>query len=264
MAINSCFKGVFIFFNILLGVAGVLLLGIGILGHSIYHAPGEFDDKMSAIFFLYVTGGATLALSICGMYGAHKEKKWALIVFFTGMLLGSLGLLLMAITTSIGAPMVIQTVNNLFHESIPLDEAGTNVQKMFNVLQPELKCCGVFNGYRDWGSHVPDSCLCPSITDKCEKMTGSQRVLDTLLDTLSGGSEKLVYKEPCAPYVLNYLEKVLNSILGVCIGCAIMAFIGMVMSMTMVCKIRRESSPVTFSINPSPPRYTELHNTMEA
>uniref|UniRef100_A0A0E9T234 Uncharacterized protein n=1 Tax=Anguilla anguilla TaxID=7936 RepID=A0A0E9T234_ANGAN len=47
---------------------------------------------------------------------------------------------------------------------------------MFNKLQPELKCCGAFNGYQDWGKHVPDSCLCPSDADRCEKIVVHSRL----------------------------------------------------------------------------------------
>ncbi|KAJ8370492.1 hypothetical protein SKAU_G00105200 [Synaphobranchus kaupii] len=263
MTINNCFKGVFISLNILMGVAGSLLLGFGMLGHAHCRPPGEFE-QMSAISFLYVTGGATLALSICGVYGAHNEKKWALIVFFTGM--GALAFLVIVILTLVGGIMTIESANRLFRESVPLDKARPDVQKAINVLQPELKCCGAFDGYQDWGNHVPDSCLCPSITDKCEKMNGVELALDigNATDVLSDGSEKLVYKEPCAPYVINYMEKAINTIFVLWICGTNMAFIGMVMSMTMILKIRRESSPVTFSIKPSPPRYTELHNTMQA
>lgn len=258
--VNGGFKGVFISLNVLFGIAGVLILGLGIFGHAFYHPSEGLEHKMSGVLFLYLIGGPTLALSILGIYGACKEKKWALIVFFTGMVLGSIGLLLISIIVSVGMPMAIQSIEKVLYDSIPLDEARSDIQMMVNKLQPELKCCGAFNGYQDWGKHVPDSCLCSSNADRCEKMNGSPL---TSPDVFFDVSEKLVYKEPCAPIVIGYLQNVFNAILGICIGLAFLAFIGMVISMTMICQIRRQSSPVTFRMDPSPP-YTVLHNAMEA
>ncbi|XP_064198445.1 tetraspanin-8-like [Anguilla rostrata] len=261
--VNGCFKGVFIFFNVLFGIAGVLILGLGIFGHAFYHPSEGLEHKMSGVLFLYLIGGPTLALSILGIYGAYKEKKWALIVFFTGMVLGSIGLLLISITVSVGMPMAIQGIEKVLYDSIPLDEARSDIQMMFNKLQPELKCCGAFNGYQDWGKHVPDSCLCSSDADRCEKINGSQSALDNDPGVFVDVSKNLVYKEPCGPIVISYMQTAFNTILGICIGFAVLAFIGMVISMTMICQIRRRSSPVTFRMDPSPP-YTVLHNAMEA
>ncbi|KAJ8269297.1 hypothetical protein COCON_G00119040 [Conger conger] len=273
--VNCCFKRVFIFFNILFGFAGIVLFGLGTLGCVLYKPPEGFEHTTSGILFLFLIGGATLALSVFGIYGAQKEKKWSLIVFFTGLVLGCLGLLLISMTVSVGIPMAVQTVDHLFYQSIPLDEASQDVQKIVKKLQPELKCCGVFNGYQDWGRHVPDSCLCSSDMDTCERINGSQLASHdatapdtpshdaTAPDTPSYDSEKLVYTPPCGPLVTDYMHFVLVTILEVCIVFAIMAFVGMGMSMAMICRIRKGNSPVTFGANPSPP-YTELLNASEA
>ncbi|KAG7456132.1 hypothetical protein MATL_G00248500 [Megalops atlanticus] len=263
--VSTSLKWVFIVFNILFAIAGGVLIMIAMIGH-ISQGPEGFEQNLSGVVLLYLIGAVTMALSIIGAYGAHKEKKWALIVFFTGMVVGNACLLLLSVTVSVSIPVATQTIENYFYNAIPLDEASQDIQNVVGKLQSELNCCGVFNGYQDWGKHLPQSCLCPSYRpnmDKCEKINGSQFETYEHGSMLSEDSDKLVYKEPCAPFVTNTMRKALNIMLGICLGFAIMAFIGMAMSMTLLCQMRRQRSPVSLSMNPSGPPYKELHNAAE-
>ncbi|XP_036373508.1 tetraspanin-8-like [Megalops cyprinoides] len=263
--VSASLKWVLIVFNVLFAIAGGVLIMIAMLGH-ISQGPDGFEQNLSGVIFLYLIGAATMVLSIIGAYGAHKEKKWALIVFFTGLVVGNACLLLLSVTVSVSIPAATQTIENYFYNAIPLDEASQDIQNVVEKLQSELNCCGVFNGYQDWGKHLPQSCLCLSsrpIMDKCEKINGSQFETHEHGSMLSDDSDKLVYKEPCVPFVTNTMRKALNIMLGICFGFAIMAFIGMAMSMTLLCQMRRQRSPVSLSMNPSSPPYEELHNASE-
>nr|XP_015208238.1 PREDICTED: tetraspanin-8-like [Lepisosteus oculatus] len=122
----------------------------------------------------------------------------------------------------------------------------------------------MLNGYQDWGQKVPDSCRCPpfyqykdcvSVPVSPKNKWGMMKYLDV------SGSSVLVYKQPCGPIVLSYMRKVFDISLGITFGLAISAFIGMVMSMTMYCQIKRPS--IIFSLEQSPPKYTELYSTAE-
>ncbi|KAJ8398832.1 hypothetical protein AAFF_G00417400 [Aldrovandia affinis] len=224
--VNSCFKGVFIFFNVLFGIAGGVILALAILGHAFYHEAEEFNTKMVGVVFMYVLGTVTLVIAFLGAYGAYKEKKWALIVFCSAMALGCCGLLRIAIPMMISRPQILLLVEEHFH-SVDLYRADPEFQSAAEVFQTELKCCGLFNGYQDWGSHIPNSCLCPSYyeeTDKCERVESSlleaqepRYYLDRSID------DKLVYKQPCFPIILKYLDKVFDTMLGIIFGFAVMA-----------------------------------------
>ncbi|XP_035504092.2 uncharacterized protein LOC118318484 [Scophthalmus maximus] len=70
---------------------------------------------------------------------------------------------------------------------------NNNCDLLHNVYrwQTEFKCCGL-GSYQDWGSAIPDSCLCEGEDDS----SGCVGV---------GGS--LVYEKPCLPAVLSLVGK---------------------------------------------------------
>ncbi|XP_033987152.1 uncharacterized protein LOC117483100 [Trematomus bernacchii] len=69
-----------------------------------------------------------LIFPIIGLYGTCKMKKWALIVSAVGMILGSL------VSMAFGFRLL--------------------------AVRPWFECCGLDQGYQDWGDNIPDSCLC--------------------------------------------------------------------------------------------------------
>ncbi|KAJ8381384.1 hypothetical protein SKAU_G00021620 [Synaphobranchus kaupii] len=267
--VNSCFKGVFAFFNILFGIAGAVLLALGILVHAFYHETEEFNNMIMGVVFLYILGGITVFISFLGAYGAYKEKKWALIVFCAGMTLGCCGLLRIAILLMVSRPEVKSQVEEQLRSAIPLDEANQDLKRVAEIFQTQLKCCGIFNGYQDWGSHIPNSCLCPTQyqeTDKCERVESSRleaMKAKNFLEQLISDSDNLVYKESCFPIILKHMDNYFDTTLGIIFGFATMALIGIIMSLMLICQIKghRMAAPVIFSVNPSPPNYSKLYST---
>ncbi|XP_036374332.1 uncharacterized protein LOC118770680 [Megalops cyprinoides] len=261
--VNSCLKRVFIFFNFLFGILGGVLLVFGILAHALHHE--QIENKMIGIFFLYIIGGATMAISFVGAYGAYKEKKWALIVFVTVMSLGGIALLWIAVPLVISRPTVYSVIEEQFRSVVPLDEADPQIQQAAETLQAQFKCCGLFDGYRDWRSHIPQSCLCSpdQSADKCEKAERSYRMLDfsRFSDRLRD-TEKLVYKQSCFPILMTYAEKALDITLGILFGLAVLALLGALMAVIMLCQIKDQpvAAPAVFTVNPQPPKYSELFN----
>ncbi|XP_040886132.1 uncharacterized protein LOC121176191 isoform X2 [Toxotes jaculatrix] len=65
----------------------------------------------------------------------------------------------------------------------------TNCPALNNVhrWQAEFKCCGL-EGYQDWGSAIPDSCLCEGEDDRSGCV---------------GVGDILIYEKPCLPTVLS-------------------------------------------------------------
>ncbi|KAG7456131.1 hypothetical protein MATL_G00248490 [Megalops atlanticus] len=264
--VNSCLKWVFIFFNFLFGILGGVLLVFGMLAHALHHE--QIENKVMGLIFLYIIGGATLAISFVGAYGAYKEKKWALIVFVTVMIVGAIALLRMAVPIGVARPAVYSMIEEQFRSAVPLDEADPQIQQAAETLQAQFKCCGLFDGYRDWRSHIPQSCLCSpdESADKCEKaersywVPESSRFFDRPLDT-----EKLVYKQSCFPILMRYVEKALDIALGIFFGLAVMALLGVLMAVIMLCQIKDQpvAAPAVFTVNPQPPKYSELFNKID-
>ncbi|KAJ8269296.1 hypothetical protein COCON_G00119030 [Conger conger] len=259
--VNSCFKGLFVFFNILFGIAGGVLLTLGILAHSFYHDHEEFSSMFVGVVVLYLMGGITMAISFLGAYGAFKEKKWPLIVFAASMALGFCGLLRAGTLVIILRPEVKSETEEHFRAILPLDEAAPEFKQVADMLQTQLKCCGLFNGYQDWRSSIPDSCRCSRWdleSDKCERVEAAMR-FDEELDS---DSQQLVYKQPCFPIIEKYMDRYFNMATGIIFGFAFLALMGLIMSVVLIWYIKRRDppAPMIFSFNQDPPKYTQLYN----
>ncbi|KAJ8261673.1 hypothetical protein GJAV_G00157010, partial [Gymnothorax javanicus] len=266
--VNSCFKGTFVFFNILFGIGGGILLVLGILTQAFYHGTEEFGSMMVGVIGLCVMGVITMTIAFLGAYGAYKEKKWALIVFSAIMALGFIGLLRVAIPMMIARPQVKTQLEEQLQQAIPLDEASPEMRKAADKVQEQLGCCGLFTGYQDWGSHVPASCHCPEElqgTDRCVRTKSSELEFmrpRSFLERLSNHSGVLVYKEPCISLIEAVLDKVFTISLVVIFGFAFMALIGLMMSLVLIWHIKGHHipAPVPFTVNSGAPKYVQLHN----
>uniref|UniRef100_A0A4W5N1I8 Uncharacterized protein n=1 Tax=Hucho hucho TaxID=62062 RepID=A0A4W5N1I8_9TELE len=63
-----------------LWIISTLLLAITLFGHGYAHEAEEIEEILPGIVILYVLEAAILVLSILGVYGARKEKKWAVVL----------------------------------------------------------------------------------------------------------------------------------------------------------------------------------------
>uniref|UniRef100_A0A8C9R2V2 Uncharacterized protein n=1 Tax=Scleropages formosus TaxID=113540 RepID=A0A8C9R2V2_SCLFO len=117
----------------------------------------QVEKRVEGLIFAYILGILSMGVSCLGIYGAYKEKKWALIVVRVqvGSLMTDCCVILLKTN---------KAKEEEFRHFLPLNEASLHVKQLFN-------CCGLFNGYKDWGRNIPHSCLCPYYyqqTDKCE------------------------------------------------------------------------------------------------
>nr|XP_029505740.1 tetraspanin-8-like [Oncorhynchus nerka] len=87
-----------------------------------------------------------------------------------------------------------------YEGSIPLHTNGRDVVPGLTELQTIGECCGLVNGYKDWGSHVPSSCTC------------YPRRLESCVFTEHG----FVYKQPCMDLIVKiYMD--MNIVRNTCI-----------------------------------------------
>ncbi|KAL0967236.1 hypothetical protein UPYG_G00249590 [Umbra pygmaea] len=268
MAKLSCFKGIFIFFNLLFAVVGVLIIGLGLIGHLAYHEQiSEFENQSAVFTIIYLVGGVTVMVSLLGAYGAHKDKKVPLIIFLTVCLVVFLGLLRLAVPSAIYRPEVNQALEARFRSMLPLNRASPDHQLLAENFQESFKCCGMFS-YSDWGQKIPDSCLCQFQQDEIRGDCQSVQY-DSLIFS-AYGLQKRIYKQTCFPIIMYYLTKMMDISLGVLFGFSALALLGAVMSAVLLCQLRRSivqvpmvfsvSSPDKFNIYSKPPKYSELYN----
>ncbi|XP_076159654.1 tetraspanin-8-like [Alosa pseudoharengus] len=251
-SINKCLKWIFIVFNALFALTGA---GIVLLVHvsKIAAMREEVGNFWSASLF----GGLMTGISVVGAYGAYKEKRWALILFSVLVSIGMVICLIGAVNIFNVRHMITRRIEDLFESD--------DMNKFFQLSQEQhnLECCGTRNGYQDWSSQVPESCICPESywgTPKCQRVAVSPKK--------SGYSQYWhkemyteVYSEPCLPFFVRFLNTMMDATVGILFGLAIVALIGVTMAIIMTCKIKKQMTamPVPTYEFSKPPAYEELY-----
>uniref|UniRef100_A0A4W5MXW6 Tetraspanin n=1 Tax=Hucho hucho TaxID=62062 RepID=A0A4W5MXW6_9TELE len=274
--INIWVKRAFIFVCVLIGIISTLLLAITLFGHGHFHQSEEIDKMLPGITVLYVLGAATLALSIFGFYGARKEKKWAVVLFSVGMSLASLYLFVSCVKGYQTKPKMEELTRKEDLAMMPLSGANQiDIEKMYN-FQTNLKCCGLVQGYQDWGTDIPISCLCSdedSTDFKCVARGNNTRFVihypnsDTSEDDDHKGlmdEHMLVYEEPCLPILISFMGYAISLMIGILVALKTLWDIGVALAITILCQMRRKVNVPPVIFTSQPPQYRELCDTAES
>uniref|UniRef100_A0A671Z1M3 Tetraspanin-8-like n=1 Tax=Sparus aurata TaxID=8175 RepID=A0A671Z1M3_SPAAU len=158
--VNVCLKRSYITVTSLIAIMSALLLALTLFSHGKFHDDEEVDNMLPGIRAMYIFSIGTLLFASIGLYGACKEKKWALIVFAVAMILSSLYLIINEIGGLVVLPKMAEGVKMHYREMLPLTNASESFLKEFEELQSELQCCGMEQGYKDWGNNISISCAC--------------------------------------------------------------------------------------------------------
>uniref|UniRef100_A0A3B3TRJ9 Uncharacterized protein n=1 Tax=Poecilia latipinna TaxID=48699 RepID=A0A3B3TRJ9_9TELE len=115
------------------------------------------DHALMGIYCFYGFSVITLLFAIIGWFGVWKEKKWALIVFAVGMILGCLFFIFLEISLPFAQKEVLPS-NNI----------------SFSLLSSQFRCCGI-TSHEDWENNIPESCQCDiDSSDDCVSVCLSQ------------------------------------------------------------------------------------------
>ncbi|XP_042171455.1 tetraspanin-8-like isoform X2 [Oncorhynchus tshawytscha] len=246
--IHICVKRTFIFVCVLIGIISTLLLAITLFGHGYFHQSEEIEDILPGIVVLYVLEAATLVLSIFGVYGARKEKKWAVVLFSVGMSLASLYLFVECVNGYQSKHEMEELTREEHLAMMPLSGANqTDLEGLYN-MQTNLKCCGLVQGYQDWGTDIPLSCLCSdedSTDFTCVAPGNNTRFVIHYPN--SDLSEDDDHKGLMDEHMLVYKEDV-----------------GVVLAITILCQMRRKVDVPPVIFTSQPPQYRELCDTAES
>ncbi|XP_074553906.1 tetraspanin-8-like [Halichoeres trimaculatus] len=255
--VNTCLKRIFTIFNIFFAIVGGAIIGLALVSQVVTNVNGgDMEGRFSGLITLYIVGAITMIIAILGAYGAHKESKVCLIVFLVCMVLGSLAMLRAGFVAVATRPLLEPQLEEKFRELLPLNRAPEEAQEMTNHLQEIVHCCGLFS-YTDWGSDIPDSCLCSEVQeeeDQCQQI-GYSSVMQ----------KKSVYTKTCFPIIMYYVMLLVDVVIGVAFVLGALALLGMILSSIMIHQLRHPNRPtVLLSVpavfTPTLPKYQELHN----
>ncbi|KAB5542068.1 hypothetical protein PHYPO_G00087200 [Pangasianodon hypophthalmus] len=254
--ISPCFKWTFVFFNTLFAIFGIVIFVLGLVLQKYV----EEVNGLYAAITLYVIGSVIFIFAVLGAYGAHKESKCALIVFFILMCLATAGMLRIAIPVAVSRVQIIATVSEYFNTELPLTK---DKEQALNPLQAYFHCCGLRNGYKDWKDEVPESCNCVNADeqhDTCERINSNYLLQNIYMNR--GLEGRRVWSQPCGPVIVKYLDKILTIMMSVFFCLAALAILGGLMSLSMIIRISApaQAQLPSLSLSYQPPKYSEVVN----
>ncbi|XP_067408361.1 leukocyte antigen CD37 isoform X2 [Emydura macquarii macquarii] len=232
-------------FNLLFFFLGSLILSFGlwilfdqqsfaaVLGSSVY-ALKVWSYVLSGV------GIITMLMGFLGCLGSLKEIK-CMLGFYFGFLF-----LLFAAQITIGILLYTQRVSlstkmGAFVEDViqtyRVAGSASDRHESWDFIQEQLRCCG-WNSYMDWHQNpvVANSsnslypCSCHNGSDSSTNATWAPAVPEATRFCSTQG-DWLVYKEGCADSVQAWLANNIISIVGVCLGIALMELCLMMLSM---------------------------------
>uniref|UniRef100_A0A4W3JYM4 Tetraspanin n=1 Tax=Callorhinchus milii TaxID=7868 RepID=A0A4W3JYM4_CALMI len=224
--VNTCIKYSMFLFNLVFWLCGSVILGVSIWLRVSDTMPEnsslDLPSLYPAVNLMIGIGAIIMVLGFLGCCGAIKESKCMLLLFFIGLFL----ILALQITAGVlGAVYKSETeskLNDSLHALVPFTLIHFYV---FLCFAFKFKCCGLLNGYKDWGSKlVPESC-------KCDIQSSSECII-----TPDGS----YWSKTCSVKIAEVLEANQMIIIGVAFGLLAVELFGLIFSMILYCQIKNK------------------------
>ncbi|KAF3705057.1 Tetraspanin-8 [Channa argus] len=220
-------------------IISTLLLALTLFSHGYLHEEEEIEKVLIGLHFLYGISIATLVLAITGVFGACKEKKWALIVYAVGMILGCLFMFVSEINGLAVQPKMIRDMKQQYLDFMPLSNASEDFLRSFNQAQAGIQCCGLEQGYVDWGYDIPQSCVCTEeSTHPCVAAPRNSSLYENHTDDVP----IRIFQEPCFRYFTEYVVYLLGITIGVMVGVTLLWVLSVVLCIIILCRLNRKVS----------------------
>ncbi|NWX33611.1 TSN1 protein, partial [Notiomystis cincta] len=157
----GCFtfiKVMMILFNLAIFLSGGTLLGVGIWvkvdGESFLDIFGALSSSILQVvnlsYVFIVIGAILLVIGFLGCYGAQKESKCLLMMFFSVVLIIFIAEVAAAVValvfTGLAETLLTGLVTPLLKENYGLDPSFSHI---WNATMSEVHCCGL-NNYTDF------------------------------------------------------------------------------------------------------------------
>ncbi|XP_074554456.1 tetraspanin-8-like [Halichoeres trimaculatus] len=244
--VNVCLKRGYITVTSLVGIVGALMLGFTLFSHGYLHSDEEIEQMIAGLHGMYAISVIPLLLSIVGVYGACKQKKWALILFAVGMILISLFMVVCLIQGLVVEPELGEAFRLHYQSFLPLSNATDSFQEGIQELQIELQCCGLDQGYEDWGQNISKSCLCvEGSTNPCVAAPRSSIHFETDLT-----QPVMVYEEACLPLLISLQMTVVHVLLGIMLGITLLWVLSVALCIVILCRLNQKDDGPTVVYSP--------------
>ncbi|XP_048373863.1 leukocyte antigen CD37 [Sphaerodactylus townsendi] len=240
-------------FNLFFFILGSLLFGFGLW---ILFDRSSFASTLgSSVFALkiwsYIFAGVgilTMLLGFLGCLGSLKEIKCMLGFYFAFLFLLFVAQVTIVIVVYTQRETIQATVRDCAGDIIQnykLNGSLTDREESWDVIQEQFRCCG-WNSYTDWegnqavaangSSFYPCSCRDTSqagqpLANNTETPKSPERTKGFCVSQ----GEWPVYKEGCMASIQNWLANNIITIVGLCLGIALIELFLMTLSM-FLCK----------------------------
>ncbi|XP_060885544.1 tetraspanin-8-like [Labrus mixtus] len=239
-------KRSYIIVTSLIAIIGVLLLAITLFSHIYLRKDEEIETMLTGFYGMYVHALIPLLLSIIGVYGVCKQKKWALIVSAVGMILCSLYLIVSEIGVLAVQPELSEDLRMRYLSLLPLSNATEGDLKAVHGIEKHLQCCGLDRGYLDWGNNITESCLCTEWSiNPCVALPMNSINLQS-----AGVQPVMIFKEPCIPHLIAHQMVVLYSCFGVMLGITLLLLLSVVLCIVILCRLDQKDDTPTVVYSP--------------
>ncbi|XP_034382297.1 uncharacterized protein LOC117726242 isoform X2 [Cyclopterus lumpus] len=126
----------------------------------------------------------------------------------------------------------------------------------------KFQCCGLDQGYLDWGYDIPESCLCTEeSTNPCVAAPRNSSLFEHMIDD----QPIMIYKESCLPYFIVHVMRVIDATIGIILGVILLWISSVVLCIFILCRLsKKEDVPVVvYSSEAKAGNYTALTDTAE-
>ncbi|NWV36471.1 TSN1 protein, partial [Grantiella picta] len=234
MGFFTFIKVMMILFNLAIFLAGGTLLGVGIWvkvdQESFLGIFGTLSTSILQVvnvsYLLIVIGAILLVIGFLGCYGAQKESKCLLMMFFSVVLIIFIAEVVAAVValiyTGLAETLLTGLVTPLLKEKYGVDVTFTHI---WNVTMNEVHCCGL-NNYTDFN----DSYWYKTYGNYPKQCSGVSSPLahPHLPGCLLQG---------CFPQILEEIKTHAGVVGGVAAGIAALEIAAMAVSMYLYCRL---------------------------
>ncbi|NXE36812.1 TSN1 protein, partial [Ptilorrhoa leucosticta] len=233
----GCFtfiKVMMILFNLAIFLSGGTLLGVGIWvkvdGESFLKIFGTLSSSVLQVvnvsYLLIVIGAILLVIGFLGCYGAQKESKCLLMMFFSVVLIIFIAEVAAAVValvfTGLAETLLTGLVTPLLKEKYGVNDTFTHI---WNVTMTEVHCCGL-NNYTDFNNsyfydtHGSYPRQCCDMIEPCNSTLAAERDV-----------------EGCFKQILEEIKTNAGVAGGVAAGIGALEIAAMAVSMYLYCRL---------------------------
>ncbi|KAK9525936.1 hypothetical protein VZT92_016603 [Zoarces viviparus] len=231
--INGCLKCLFIFFNVISALIGCGLIYV-VVKVQIYSSQlaeaGGLNMAWGWVFAIGIFG-----ISCLGIFAACSENLIALKIFAAFMGIGLIFTLICGIVVVVFKNKVKDLYDTASAEMAKTFTGDEKYRGQLEAIQKTLHCCGVVS-VEDWGQTIPDSCDCDPA------LGGGPLGYECISRPKGSSGPDKIFEQSCSDLVFGWVNLAFQIMMGFFFGLAVTALLGLLVSIMMICQVKRHDS----------------------